>query len=190
MLKNIKIATRTSILVTIVLVIGFWGLWMVIDNKMTSVVENQIINQMTDSVQSRAYIINNYVESVEEYMAAFAKSDEVKNALLHPEDAKIIERAQQYTESFANIKGIFEGLYIATPETLVLTHSIVSSVGIVTRKGDALKKLTDELFDEEEIYNTGILKSPSAGQMCISMYYPVYQVFPSYVPDKGNASSA
>lgn len=175
MLKNIKIATRTSIMITLVLLIGFFTLWNVMDNKMTNVVEDQISGQMTDAVKSRSYIINNYVQSAEEYMIAFAKSDEVRNALLHQDDKQIIERAQQYTKDFAAVKGVFEGLYIATPETLVLTHTTEAAVGIVTRQGEGLKQLQETALSTEKLTNVGILKSPSTGNMCISMYYPLFE---------------
>ena len=77
---------------------------------------------MTDAVRSRAAIINDYVSSAEEYMTAFALSDEVHELLRDPENPMLLERAQEYTEDFAAVKGIFEGLYIATPETLSLIH--------------------------------------------------------------------
>ena len=78
-------------------------------------------------------IINDYVSSAEEYMAAFALSGEVRELLLNPDDPALLKRAQQYTEDFAAVKGIFEGLYIATPETYVLTHTSQGAIGITTR---------------------------------------------------------
>ena len=113
MLKNVKIATRVSIIVTLVLVIGFGFLWKTIDYKSSDLVGNLITNQMKDAVDTRAYIINSYVESAEEYLAAFAMSDEVKDLLLDQESSEKTQRAQQYTVDFANVKGVFEGLYIA-----------------------------------------------------------------------------
>ena len=174
MLKNIKIATRASILITGILLIGFFGLWKVVDQKSSALVEEQIINQMTDAVETRAYIIDNYVQSAEEYMIAFAQSDEVRNVLLHPDTKSFQERAQQYTVDFAKVKGVFEGLYIASPETYVYTHTNEAVIGITTREGDELKQLQETILSKEELANLGILKSPSSGNMCISMYYPVY----------------
>lgn len=175
MFKNVKIATRTSILITIILLVGFFGLWTVIDRNMTRVVDSEIKNQMTDAVSSRTYIINNYVQSAEEYMVAFAKSDEVRNALKNPDDKEAIARAQQYTVDFAAVKGVFEGLYIATPETYVLTHTSEGAIGITTRKGESLKQLQETALSTERLTNLGIVKSPNTGNMCISMYYPLFE---------------
>ena len=77
-------------------------------------VKNNITNQMIDAVESRASIINDYVASAEEYMMAFALGNEVHDLLKNPEDPALLQRGQQYTEDFASIKGIFEGLYIGT----------------------------------------------------------------------------
>lgn len=174
MFKNIKIATRTSILITLVLLIGFFSLWNIMDRKMSDVMEEEISGHMTDAVKSRSYIINNYVQSAEEYMTAFAKSDEVRNALLNPEDGNAIARAQEYTKDFAEVKGVFEGLYIATPETYVLTHTNEKAIGITTRSGDGLTQLQNTILAEEKLTNSGIMRSPSTGNMVISMYYPVF----------------
>lgn len=175
MLKNIKIATRTSITITLVLLIGFFSLWNVMDNEMSDVVEEQISSQMTDAVKSRAYIINNYVQSAEEYMIAFAKSDEVRNALLNQENEEIIARAQEYTKDYAGVKGVFEGLYIASTETHVLTHTSEGAIGIYTRKDEGLKEFQATILAENKLTNSGIMKSPSTGNMVISMYYPLFE---------------
>lgn len=80
-------------------------------------VKSNITNQMTDAVEARAAIINDYVTSAEEYVTAFALGSEVRELLENPEDSGLLERVQKYTEGFAAVKGIFEGLYIATPDT-------------------------------------------------------------------------
>lgn len=48
--------------------------------------KGDITNQMTDAVESRAAIINDYVCSAEEYMAAFALGDEARDLLLDPDN--------------------------------------------------------------------------------------------------------
>lgn len=174
MLKNTKLATKISILVLLILLTSFFALWKTVDKKSTELVDKVIANQMMDAVESRAYIINNYVESAEEYMIAFAKSDEVRNLLEHPDSAAYQARAQQYTVDFASVKGIFEGLYIAGYDSYVYTHTNPGVIGIYTRKDESLKDLQENILDSERLTNLGILKSPSSGNMCISMYYPIF----------------
>lgn len=174
MFKNLKLSAKICLIVLLVLSIGFFLLWKVVDQKSSDIVNDMITNQMTDAVESRATIINDYVSSAEEYMTAFAKSDEVRNVLLTKGGKEEVKRAQQYTVDFAKVKGIFEGLYIASPETYVYTHTSEAVVGIRTRKGDALPPFQKTIMSEEKVSNFGIMKSPGSGNMCISMYYPVF----------------
>ncbi len=137
-------------------------------------VEGNITNQMIDAVESRASIINDYVASAEEYMTAFALGSEVRDVLENPEDAAVLQKAQKYTEDFAAVKGIFEGLYISTPDTYVLTHTSQGAIGITTRKGESLDEFRNTILSVRELTNLGIMKSPGTGSMILSMYYPLF----------------
>lgn len=174
-LSNRKLAVRIGIITTAINLVGMLLLWLVVSSNTSSMVKSDITNQMTDAVESRAAIINDYVTSAEEYMEAFALGGEVRELLLHPQDATLLRQAQKYTEDFASVKGVFEGLYIATPETYVLTHTSPEAVGITTREGESLKTFQDTILSTEELTNLGIMKSPGTGSMILSMYYPIFE---------------
>ncbi len=173
--KNWRLATRISAFITAVTVVGILLLWALISGGVTRMARNNITNQMSDAVESRAAIINNYVVGAEEYMTAFALADEVHDLLLHPDDTALLERAQQYTVDFAEVKGIFEGLYIATPDTYVLTHTSPGAIGITTRSGDSLKTFQQTILARKDLTNSGIMVSPGTGNMVLSMYYPIFE---------------
>ena len=170
---NRKLATRIGIITTALIFAGMFLLWFIVSNRISLLVENNITNQMIDVVESRASIINDYVSSAEEYMAAFGLSSDVRSCLT-TEDPAVIERGQKYTEEFAAVKGIFEGLYIATPDTHVLTHTNPNVVGITTREGDSLKEFQNTILAGPELTNLGIMVSPGSGSMIISMYDPIF----------------
>ena len=71
-LVNRKLATRISIITTAIIFAGMLLLWFVVSSRVASMVKNNITNQMTDAVESRAAIINDYVASAEEYLTAFS----------------------------------------------------------------------------------------------------------------------
>ena len=106
-LANKKLAMRIGIFTSAITLAGMLVLWLVVSTNTAAMVQGHITNQMTDAVESRAAIINDYVSSAEEYMSAFALSSEVRDLLLHPEDPALLAKAQQYTEDFAAVKGIF-----------------------------------------------------------------------------------
>lgn len=174
-LVNRKLSTRISIITTVITLTGMLLLWAVVSGNIASIVKNDITNQMTDAVESRAAIINDYVASAEEYMTAFALGSEVRNLLANPDDTGLLKEAQKYTEDFASVKGIFEGLYIATPDTYVLTHTSQSAIGITTRKGESLDEFHNTILAGPELTNLGIMKSPGTGSMILSMYYPIFE---------------
>ena len=174
-LANKKLAARIGLITTVIIMAGMLLLWLVVSTNTAAMVKNDITNQMTDAVESRAAIINDYVTSAEEYMAAFALAGEVRDLLLHPEDPALLAQAQRYTEDFAAVKGIFEGLYIATPSTYVLAHTSEGAIGITTRSGDSLKSFQSTILAREELTNLGIMKSPGTGSMILSMYYPIFE---------------
>ncbi|MCI8689013.1 MAG: methyl-accepting chemotaxis protein [Oscillibacter sp.] len=174
-LVNKKLATRIGIITTAITLAGMLLLWAFVSTNAASVVKSDITNQMTDAVESRAAILNEYVSSVEEYITAFALGGEVRELLLDPQDPVRLRAAQQYTEEFAAVKGVFEGLYIATPATYVLTHTSEGAIGMTTRSGDSLKSFQDTILATRELTNLGIMKSPGTGSMILSMYYPIYE---------------
>ena len=174
-LVNKKLATRIGAITSAITLLGMVLLWVVVSTNTAAMVESDITNQMTDAVESRASIIDEYVSSAEEYVSAFALSGEVRQLLLDPDNPQLLARAQQYTQDFANLKGIFEGLYIATPETYVLTHTSQGAIGITTRSGDSLKSFQDTILATRELTNSGIMKSPGTGSMIISMYSPIFE---------------
>lgn len=174
-LVNRKLATRIGIITTVITLAGMLLLWRTVSDRVSEIVKNDITNQMTDAVESRAAIINDYVASAEEYMTAFALGKEVHDLLMDPEDQELLASVRKYTEDFAAVKGIFEGLYIATPETYVLTHTSQQAIGITTRSGESLELLRNTILAQEQLTNSGIMKSPGTGSMILSMYYPIFE---------------
>ena len=173
-LINKRLASRIGIITTAITLAGMLLLWIVVSTNTAAMVKSDITNQMTDAVESRASIIDEYVASAEEYVSAFALGGEVRALLLDPENPELLARAQQYTEDFAGLKGIFEGLYIATPDTYVLTHTSQGAIGITTRTGDSLKSFQDTILATRSLTNLGIMESPGTGSMILSMYSPIF----------------
>ncbi len=174
-IENKKLATRIGIVTTVIILMGMTLLWLAVSTNTAYMVKSDITNQMTDAVESRAAIINEYVLSAEEYITAFALSSEVRELLLNPDNVELLAQAQKYTEDFASVKGIFEGLYIATSDTHVLTHTSQDAIGMTTRSGDSLKAFQDTILAQRELTNLGIMQSPGTGSMILSMYCPIFE---------------
>ena len=91
-IRNRKLASRISILTTIITLAGMLLLWTVIAFSTESIVKSNITDQMSNAVESRAVIIDDYVTSAEEYLTAFALSGEVHELLADPDDPALLDR--------------------------------------------------------------------------------------------------
>ena len=110
----------------------------------------------------------------ETILQSFAAAPVVKEFLKKPGDPALAAKAQEYTvEYFSAIEG-WEGLYIADWDTTVMTHSAGEGIiGKVLREGDSRETLRSQILGAKGVYNTGIMTSPSSGQLVMSLYYPV-----------------
>ena len=86
-----KLAVHISMLTSAITVAGLLLLWGIVSFSASTTVRANITNQMTDAVKSCAAIINNYVSSAEEYMTAFALSDEVHDLLRDPANPVLLQ---------------------------------------------------------------------------------------------------
>ena len=173
--KKQKMATKISLLAALITITGLSLMWFITTKNAAATIDANLTNQMTDAVKTRAAIINDYVSSAEEFMIAFSLGEDVTNLLHDPENPELIAKAQKYTEDFAAVKGVFEGLYIATPETHIRTHNVPAVVGKITRPGDMLEPFQKNILSKTELTNLGIMASPGTGAMIISMYYPIFE---------------
>ncbi len=136
-------------------------------------IKKQINNSMVESVDQIGTAFDYTTEKNGTAMEGFAKAPIVKEFLNNPNNAELAKKAQQYTlDYFATLDG-FEAIYIATWDSLVLTHPVESVIGITTREGDSLKGLQEAMLASDGIYNTGILTSPASGNLVMSLYSPV-----------------
>ena len=117
--------------------------------------------------------IDTYFETNEEVVRTFATATEVVNCLKNPTDEEAKKAAQDYTVKFFSQLEGWEGIYVSTWDSEVITHPNEGVIGLVMREGDSLKGLQDSMLAADGVYNVGIIQSPASGQLIISMYYPV-----------------
>jgi methyl-accepting chemotaxis protein len=146
----------------------------------TSLMKKEIDNL---SSQSMSTLINGIgsgidesIETFESIIKTYATAPNIIDALLNPNDKDKLNLAQEYTVNFYSELDGWEGLYLASWETQVLTHSSNPDIiGKVLRSGDELESLhTSMATSKGGLYNAGIITSPSSGELTVSMYYPIY----------------
>lgn len=173
-MKNMKLATKISVIVICILTAGLAILWTSMNGNVSSLMERQILENMNESAETRSEIAEEYVRAAEAYLLGFGQSLELREALLHPEDAEIVARAQNYTKSYGEVNGNLENVYLADYNSTVLVSFVEGPIGKTLREGDSLKQLQDQVFGSTSICNTGVMASPSTGKQVVSMYYPIF----------------
>lgn len=134
-------------------------------------------NAMTSTISQTGLAFDYNIVTNETVLKNFAASPILTDYLLNPNDAKLAEKAQQYTlDYFGNLEG-WEGIYLADWNSQVLTHPAAPVIGRVMREGDSLKQLQNSMLSAENgVYNVGIIPLPTSndGTLIISMYAPIY----------------
>lgn len=173
-MKNMKLATKISVIVISILTVGLVVLWTSMNGNVSALMERQILENMNEAAETRSEITEEYVQAAEAYVAGYGQSTELRDALLHPDDAEIIARAQSYTESYGAVNENLENIYLADYGSTVVTSFVEGTVGKTLREGDSLKKLQDNLFSSNGVWNAGVLLSPSTGKQVVAVYYPIF----------------
>lgn len=173
-MKDIKLTIKISVLVIFILTVGLMVLWKSTDMRISALMREQILTEMNDAVETRVKIIEQYVQAAESYLTGYGQALELQEALLNPDDAGVIADAQDYTDNYALVNENLENIYLADYNSTVLNSYVRGPIGKTLREGDALQQLRDMVFVSDEIYNVGIMQSPSTGQQVVSLYYPVY----------------
>lgn len=173
---NGKLSLRVTLILFAMLPMLFSTIFLAValisktSSEMNKNTGNSLVTIITQTGNSFDYT----TENAKRTLQGFATAPIVIKALQNPDDAAIVAEANKYTnEFFAKLEG-WEGLYLATWETKVLTHETEAVIGKVLREGDSLTSLQNSMLNAPDgVFNTGIITSPASGNLVQSMYYPV-----------------
>lgn len=130
-------------------------------------------NSMVSHITEMGIAYDNTTETAKTIMGTFASNPDVISYLKNQDDIELGEKVQEYTKNYFGKLDGWEGIYLASWESKVLSHPTDSVVGRVMREGDRLKQLQDSMLSSDGVYNVGIINSPASGQLIMSMYMPV-----------------
>ena len=170
-----KMSTSIAMIITGVTIVCVLILFVISNSNMTAAMRTTAENNIITSLDSKTQIIDEYISSAETSLYAFSQSGEIKEFLKDPTNETKKAVAQAYTEKYHAALGNWEGIYLCSWESEVLTHSNAGAVGMIMREGDSLKSLQDSITAAGHgVYNTGVLVSPASGNQVIAMYAPVF----------------
>lgn len=168
--KSAKRFTVTGVYLAIIIT-----LTVLMNIYVTSNTRSDNFERMKALARERSVIITDYTKNAEFALSAYSSSKEINDLLADPSNPEKVALAQRYTDKFSGmVKGI-EGIYVSQWNTTVLAHTNTQYVGMTTRTGSALEQLRSSLLDSgNNVYNTGIIISPSSGKQILSLYKAIY----------------
>lgn len=173
-MKKKTIATKIAIIALILLTVGLISICGLAEYETTSAMKKTVFSKLDDSVESRYEIVNSFVEMAEAYLVGYSQAPELTEFFLDMESEEKVNKLQAYTEAYAKVNENLENIYAASVESVVKASVVKPVIGVQLRTGDALTALQAEVFDDNTVWNTGIMASKSTGAMVVSMYYPLY----------------
>jgi len=174
-MKQIKLGTRITLVMILVLAIGLTSLWLITNMRTTADLKTSAINTLTDAVNTRTELIELYIQEGETLLRGYGRADDiVKALLLDPENEELQAKAQEYTMGYGKGKANLASIYIAMTTTEILAHTNPGSIGVITRTGERAEALANAVFRTGDLYNGGVMISPTSGLQIVTMYYPIY----------------
>lgn len=174
-MKNWKMRSAIMVIVLVTSLIGIGALFLMASSRNQKALSESTSDNMTTYLTAQANTIENFVTEKENNLKLFGKSYDVRRVLLNEKDAQAQEQAQKYTMEYYNSLDNWEGLYIGNWDTKVLTYQNPEMIGKTLREGERLEELRNAMLDAQSgVYDAGIIVSPGTGQLCLSMYAPIY----------------
>lgn len=171
--RTISFYTILLLLVLVPTISVSISLSIVMYNMTSREIRDSMNNSMVSYITEMGIAYDNTTETAKTIMRTFASNPDVISYLKNQDDTELGEKVQEYTKNYFGQLDGWEGIYLASWESKVLSHPTDSVVGRVMREGDRLKQLQDSMLSSDGVYNVGIINSPASGQLIMSMYMPV-----------------
>ena len=171
--RTISFYTILLLLVLVPTITVSISLSIVMYNMTSREIRDSMNNSIVSYITEMGIAYDNTTETAKTIMRTFASNPDVISYLKNQDDTELGEKVQEYTKNYFGQLDGWEGIYLASWESKVLSHPTDSVVGRVMREGDRLKQLQDSMLSSDGVYNVGIINSPASGQLIMSMYMPV-----------------
>lgn len=171
--RTISFYTILLLLVLVPTITVSISLSIVMYNMTSREIRDSMNNSMVSYITEMGIAYDNTTETAKTIMRTFASNPDVISYLKNQDDTELGEKVQEYTKNYFGQLDGWEGIYLASWESKVLSHPTDSVVGRVMREEDRLKQLQDSMLSSDGVYNVGIINSPASGQLIMSMYMPV-----------------
>lgn len=173
-MKNWKLSRKITLGIMLIVMLGMGLLYITANRTMNGMMQESERNHMESVLKGQTGLIEEYVTHQEDLLTAYSKAPAVRELLRDINSDENFELAQEYTVQYYEGLKNWEGLYIGEWNTHVIAHSNPKVIGVITRQGDSMVALQNEMTSRNGLYDAGIIVSPASGKLVLSMYCPVF----------------
>ena len=176
MFKNMKLGPKITAITIAILTVGLLCLYMLVNRQTTMAIREDVMGTLIDAVTTRRELLMEKINSAGQMFMGMALSDDLRAALLNPEDEDAIERANLYLDDAFARHPEFEGIFLADTTTYQIAHVNRGAIGNSFRSGDELVEFQKNLYSSQEVYNAYTLRMPATEvRVLVSpIYCPIY----------------
>ena len=167
------VVVRLTVVIGAVSLISMILLFFVLDYCATTKIQEKAIGDMDVIANDRAQLVETYIQGCCDFVGAYARTTEAREALEKPKDTGALASIRELTKGMAEDQANLEGLYVAKWDTYVLAHNNPDSMDKTFREPDAAKELEEAIRKADAAFCTGIVQSPVTKKMVIPVYAPV-----------------
>lgn len=175
-IKNMKISLKISLGVSLTLIIGLVAIMLFTISNVKKNTETDTQNRLGELANARAAYVDQYFGDFKNYFSSVATSPTVVAALENPNDSSKMEQAQKALDSFVATRDDMEGLFIASPELVVLSHTNPKAIGSQISSDPSVWANRKEGVNNapNHVWFRGVVPSTSTGAQVGNCYAGVY----------------
>lgn len=174
MFKSMKLKSMITVAVAVIAFAGMIFLYFTANRNMSNAMRQSALENMRVSLEGQGQVIEEYIVQNENLVQAYAHAPMLEKCVRYKKSAPYQQEAQEYTDAYFEFLDQWEGIYVADWDTVVMTHQNPDIIGVQLREGESLEQLRNNLL-ANEVYNAGIIVSPSSGKQVTSMYSVIYE---------------
>lgn len=174
-MKNMKIGKKITLIISIVIVVGLSILIAVSINLMRSTMNAATISRLNELVDARAVLVDEYFSEYRNYFEGFASLPGVVELCKDPQNEELTAAVQKTAEAYKQTRNGMEGLFVTTPDTMVIVHTNVDSIGSPSvADPSAVPAVAEGVNSHGGQWLKGLVPSTSTGQVVAVVYAGVY----------------
>lgn len=127
--KDMKMGVKIGSMVSLILILSLLSIMIITVKDVRNNTQRDSEHRLGELVNARASYVDSYLNQFQDYFKGVATMPVVVDALQNPEDPEKVALAQAAVEAYAASRPDMEGVFVATPDTTILCHSVTAAVG-------------------------------------------------------------